>query len=40
MSAADVIGRAAVAVQLLAAQQPLRPEDVPALFDPGFPSLG
>jgi glutamyl/glutaminyl-tRNA synthetase len=37
--AADVIGRAAVAVQLLAAQQPLRPEDVPALFDRGSPSL-
>jgi glutamyl/glutaminyl-tRNA synthetase len=40
MSAADVIGLAASAVELLAARQPLKAEDVPALFDRGSPSLG
>ena len=39
LSAADVIGLAAVAVKLLAARQPLRAVDVPALFDRGSPSL-
>ncbi|HEY7188162.1 MAG TPA: glutamate--tRNA ligase family protein [Vicinamibacterales bacterium] len=39
MKAADMIGLAASAVGLLAARQPLRAVDLPALFDRGSPSL-
>lgn len=40
MSAADVIGRAASAIGLLATPQPVQALNVPALFDRGSPSLG